>query len=290
MCGSVPVAITLAQPPSKPAQPWAGAALDDWANASKAVVITDLSRCQPASALSDGPLQRERWKVIPYRLDNGYEGKMIWASPEANSPEISIAPELEGWYAVFVGLFATLEAPTMAWIRLDDDPSPLQRYNKRADYGNTEEVFFRAVRLRKDSKLLFQPQNTGEVSACGITHVKFIPLTDEEVRAIEAERKNPAHRVLAATNDGNGDMFHFSPRTESALLSFVDMYKDTDFGTLILQAPGADKTNYPSDVGFMWGSQSEVLPRAGDRNFVESCSRIGRAENQSDRRANEAGP
>ncbi|MEX0643598.1 MAG: hypothetical protein WD468_12920 [Pirellulales bacterium] len=255
----------------KPAQPWAGAALDDWANASKAILITDLSRCQPKSALSDMVLKRNRWKVIPYRLDNDVEGKMIWAPPEANSPEVSLAPKLEGWYAVFVGLFATLEAPTMAWIRLDDDPSPLQRYNKRADYGNTEEVFFRAVHLRKNSKLLFRPQTTGEVSPCGITHVKFIPLTEDEVRTIEAERKDQSHRVLSATNDGNGDMFHYSPRTKSELLSFIDLFKDTDFGTLILQAPGADKTNYPSRVGHMMGSNTDVHVRAGDRHFVEAA-------------------
>ena len=263
-------ALLNAGDPQRPSQPWAGAALDDWANAAKATVISDLSRCQPQSALSEKALKRDRWKVIPYRLEDGLEGKMIWTAPEAHAPEISLSPELEGWYAVFVGLFATLEAPTMAWIRLDDDPSPVQRYNKRADYGNTEEVFFRAVHLRKDSKLLFSPQTTGEMSACGITHVKLIPLTDAEVRNIEAERKDISHRVLAATNDGNGDMFHFSPRTESALLSFIDMFKDTDFETLILQAAGGDKTNYPSEVGFMWGSDSEVLPRFGDRYFVES--------------------
>jgi hypothetical protein len=264
------VALTDGAPPA-PEQPWAGAALDDWKNAAKAVVISDLSKCEPPSALSDMVLRRNRWKVIPYRLDDGLEGKMVWAPPEANSPEISLTPGLEGWHAVFVGLFATLEAPTTAWIQLDGDRAPVPRYNKRADYGNTEEVFFRAVRLRKDSRLLFSPQTTGVVSGCGITHVKLIPLTEEEARRAEADQKDRAHRVLAATNDGFSDMFHRSPRTESSLLSSVEVFKDTDFGTLILQAAGGDKVNYPSEVGNWWGSQTEVLPRVGDRHFVESA-------------------
>jgi Kef-type K+ transport system membrane component KefB len=41
--------------------------------------------------------------------------------------------------------------------------------------------------------------------------------------------------VLATTNDGFGDFFHRSPRTEAAVLSSVEVFRGTDFGTLILQ-------------------------------------------------------
>ncbi len=263
--------------PAKPAQPWAGAALSDWNNATQAVVITDLSRCQPSSALSDMVQKRKHWKVIPYRLKNGYEGKMIWAPPEANAPEVSLALEAEGWYAIFVGVFSTSEVPSTAWLRLDTDPASVPRFNSRSDYyGNTEEIFFRAVRLRKGSRLLFSAQTTGTVAACGITHVKLIPLTEAEVRAIEAERDAGAQRNLAATSDGFSDMYYRSPRTLAALLSQVEIFRDTDFGTLILQSPGADKVNYPSKVGFMKGSQSEIFPRVGDRHFVESTRALAK--------------
>ena len=134
-------------------------------------------------------LKKSRWKVIPYRMSNDYEGKMIWASPEAEAPEVSLPLEAEGWYAVFVGLFSVSELPTTAWIRLNTDPAPVPRINKHTDhYGNSEEVFFRAVRLQKDSRLLFSPQNTGETSACGITHVKLIPLTNDEIRSNQTRR------------------------------------------------------------------------------------------------------
>jgi hypothetical protein len=256
---------------AQPAQPWAGAAVGDWTNASKAIVIADLSRCQPGAALSPMVLKRKCWKLIPYRMVDGYEGKMIWAPPEAEAPELSLALELEGWYAVFVGLFSATEVPTTAWVRLDADPAPVPRFNARGDhYGNSEEVFFRAVRLHKDSRLMFSPQTTGEVSACGITHVKLIPLAEEEIRRAEADNRDGAHQVLAATNDGFSDLFHRCPRTASSLLSAVEIFRDTDFGTLILQSPGADKVNYPTQVGFMQGSQSETFPRVGDRHFVEA--------------------
>jgi len=267
---------------AQPAQTWAGAALDDWANASKATVISDLSRCQPASALSDMVLKKNRWKVIPYEMArNGYAGKMIWAPPEANSPEVSISLGVEGWYAIFVGLFSATEVPTTARLRLDTDSSPVPRHNHRTSpqpysYGHSEEIFFRAARLRKDSRLLFSPQNTGEVSACGITHVKLILLTDAEASRIEAEQRDTSHRVLATTSDGFSEFFHRSPQTKSALLASVEIFRDTDFGTLILQAAGGDKVNYPSSAGFMWGSRTETFPAVGDRHFADSTRALAR--------------
>ncbi|MCC6124055.1 MAG: hypothetical protein IT426_03770 [Pirellulales bacterium] len=259
----------------QPAQPWAGAALDDWSNALRATVISDLSHCRPESALSPMVLKPKCWKVIPYRMIDGYEGKMVWAAAESEAPEISLALEAEGWHAIFVGLFSATEVPTTAWLRLDDDPAPVPRFNPRVAprqnaYGHSEEVFFRAVRLRKESRLLLSPQTTGNLAACGITHVKLIPLSAEEIRQIEAESRDASHRVLAATNDGFSDLFYRSPRTASALLSAVEIFRDTDFGTLLLQSPGADKVNYRSKIGYMKGSHAEVFPRSGDRHFVES--------------------
>jgi hypothetical protein len=106
-------------------------------------VITDLSRCLPRSALSDMVQKRKHWKVIPYRFKNGCEGKMIWAPPEANAPEVSLALEAEGWYAIFVGVFSTSEVPSTTWLRLDTDPASVPRYNSCTDYyGNSEEIFF----------------------------------------------------------------------------------------------------------------------------------------------------
>src|SRR5678815_4293882 len=115
-------------------QPWAGAALSDWNNASNSIVLTDLSECQPRSAFSNMVLKRKRWKVIPYQMIRGYEGKMIWAPPEAKAPEVSLDLDSEGWFAIFVGLFSSSEVPTTAWIRLDTDPASVPRFNSLTDY------------------------------------------------------------------------------------------------------------------------------------------------------------
>ena len=219
-----------------PPQPWAGAALSDWKAADRAIVISDLARCTPAEALVPMKTQKGRWKVIPYEMTSGYKGKMIWAAPEAGAPEVCFPLKHKGWYAIFVGLFSATEVPTLAWLRLDEDLASMKRYSKLNNgYGCSQEVFFKVARLGENSRLCIGQQSTGNVSACGITHVKLIPLSAEEIARIEAERKEPKTRVMTATFDGFSDLFFRSPRTKAAVLALIETLRNTDFGTLILQ-------------------------------------------------------
>ena len=50
-----------------PAVNWGGASVLDWGNHRQATVITDLSTCQPVSALSNRR-QRGKWKVLEYDI------------------------------------------------------------------------------------------------------------------------------------------------------------------------------------------------------------------------------
>ena len=67
-----------------PIQPWGGAGLDEWTNASKAVVISDMTRCTPSSALSPN-VGKGRWKILPYVLRGGQRGKMVCAGQETGA-------------------------------------------------------------------------------------------------------------------------------------------------------------------------------------------------------------
>lgn len=257
--------------------PWGGAAAQDWSLASQSIVVCDMAQGKPEAALSPMKLKTGCWKVIPYEFVDGPAGNMVFAPPEANTPELTVPLTLKkpGWYAVFVGLFSTSEAPTEAWLRLDGDPAPVKRENRSSDhYGNSEEVFLKAAELSEKSCLRIGQQNTGFVCGCGVTHVRLIPLSPEEVQRLQADRRDTSHRTMIGTIDGFSYMFYRSPRTVEALLSQVEAFRDTDFGTLILQSPGGDKVNYASQVGYMKGTHAEEFPRIGDRHFVESIREL----------------
>jgi hypothetical protein len=258
-------------------QPWGGAAVGDWSRAAEATILTDLSPATPAAALSPMQLRKGCWKVIPYEMVGGLAGNMVFAPPEAKAPELALPLNVKetAWYALFVGLFSTAEVPTLARLRLDTDPAPVLRANQRNDfYGNSEEVFFKVARLTPGSHLCLSQQSTGMVSGCGVTHVKLIPLSPAEVQRLEADRADASHRTLIATNDGFSSIFGYSPRSAAALLTQVELFRDTDFGTLILHSPGADKVNYPTQVGHMKGTHAEEYPRVGDRYFVEAIKEL----------------
>lgn len=253
--------------------PWGGAAVSDWSLHDQSVMVSDMAQGDPKNALSPMALKKGCWKVIPYEFVGGATGNMVFAPPEANAPELTVPLNVEkpGWYAVFVGLFSTSEAPTEAWLRLDGDPASIKRENRSSnDYGNSEEVFLKVAELSKTSCLKIAQQTTGFVCGCGVTHVRLIPLSPDEVQRHLADRADASHRTQVGTIDGFSSFYHNSPRTKEALLSQVEIFRNTDFGTLILQSPGGDKVNYASQIGYMKGSHAEEFPRVGDRHFVES--------------------
>ena len=259
-------------------QPWGGAAVQDWSRAAEAVVVSDMAQVTPASALSLMKLKLGCWKVIPYEMVNGPSGNMVFAPPEANAPEITLPLNVKepGWYAIFVGLFTTSGVPTMAWLRLDDDPAAVNRENRRPDpdYGGSEEVFFKAAKLDEKSSLHIRQQSAADVCGCAVTHVKLIPLSPKEVQRIEADRRDTSHRTVVVTIDGFTVFHSRGPRTAAELLSEIEILRNTDVETVILHTPGADKTNYPSPIGYMQGADAEAFPTIGDRHFAESIKAL----------------
>ena len=81
---------------AKPLAPWTGTEAQAWANVSKAIILSDMSQCEPASALSPH-MKKGHWKIIPYELKNGTSGKIIWASPDTGAPVMKLPLNVKGW-------------------------------------------------------------------------------------------------------------------------------------------------------------------------------------------------
>jgi hypothetical protein len=212
------------------------------------------------------------WRTIPYETTDGLSGSMIWAGPETGAPEVTLDLPVQGWHALYVGLFHASEAPTLVWLKLGRDMASIARASPVAfatRFGGVEEVFFKVANLGGDR--LHINQESGETGkACGVAYVKLIPMTAAEVAGYQADRGDRSTRTLVATNDGFSDLFHRSPRTSEELLRAVELFRDTDFGTVVLEAFGADKVNYPSRIGSMKGPSADNAPRAGDRRYLRS--------------------
>lgn len=252
------------------AQPRGGAAALEWRQRDQAVVLSDMGQAEPQSALTT-KAKRGQWKVIPYEMGK-VQGRMVWASDETGAPALTLKLGVQGWHAVYLGLAAPSGLARQALVRLSRDPAFVSRQRIA---GQIEEAFFKAADLTGQSLHLAQ-QCDSEPRACGLAYVKLVPLTKQEVGAIQTERADPDRRRLVASIDGFSFIYSRRPTSRMALLQEVEAYRHSDFGTLMLQMGGADMVNYPSKVGQMIGQDIDDFPRVGDRRYAEAIGELAR--------------
>lgn len=216
--------------------PYNGYVSSYWANDSKAVYLSDMSRCEPSSALAP-ELRKGHWKVIPYETVDGLAGNMIWASPETNAPELSLPLPGNGWHAIFVGIFSSPAAYSKLWLKLDTDPAAVPRQNFLTsfdDNGSAEEILFKVANL-KDNKLIIRQNNGACLHSGGIVYVKLIPLTGEEITNFLNDQNDKSHKTLVLKHDTESVNMSQGHRTEEQILSAIEVLRDTDFGTIIIE-------------------------------------------------------
>lgn len=69
----------------------------------QAIVIADMSRCQPADALAWENCA-DHWRLVDYETEDGLKGVMVFASPELGAGEITLPLNLEGPHAIYLGI------------------------------------------------------------------------------------------------------------------------------------------------------------------------------------------
>jgi hypothetical protein len=202
---------------------------------------------------------------------------MIWASPETQAPIMKLNLGVKGWHAIYVGVFSGTEAPSRVWLKLEGDSAALERQNNANEcYGNVLETIFKVANLNGESLEIAQ-QSSGFLTGCGVAYVKLIPLTQSEIERIIKDQNSKPQRGMTATNDCFGLFFHRRPTTAEEILREVEIFRDTDFDTLILQAlSGGDKVSYPSRYGHMPGQTMDDFLQPGHRHVAESLRELAR--------------
>jgi len=250
--------------------------IDQWSRAGDAVMFTDMSRVQPASALADYRA-KGKWKVIEYETAD-FAGKVIAVSKESDAQTVTLKLNQRGWHAVYVGLGTVMDlvraGSNRVGVKLSSDRT-FARLSNNVKLGQRrsdmiEEVFLRTADLTgEDLQIAFSNESAV------VAYVKLVPLTDEEARAVQADRATPAPKKLVATFDGHSWIWPYEPRTTEELAAMFTQFEHSDFRTWWFQVGGADLVHYPSKYGTIiggWkGEGLEVYPRPlADRPFTES--------------------
>ncbi|MCA9062914.1 MAG: hypothetical protein KDA96_07640, partial [Planctomycetaceae bacterium] len=245
---------------------------EQWQNFEKAERITDMTRCVPADALSDRR-HHDKWKVFEYETAE-FAGKCASVGRESSAPDLTLRLGKQGWHAVYVGLSSITDlvrpARNSVEVKFTSDSS-YTRLSNRLDLGPQrrdvlEEVFLAAADLTNND-LQF---STVYHMPARLHYVKTIPLTDEEVAWILADRAQKTTKTAVATFDGFTWIHPFRPQNRADLAATFSAYRDSDFKTWWFQVGGADLVHHPSQRGNLMGEHLDTFPREIDREYVES--------------------
>jgi hypothetical protein len=249
---------------------WSGLAPDAWTNATHAVWLPDMAAGVPAAAQTPH-MKRGCWRAIPYELESGLKGTMLWASPNTKAPPIRLRLGVRGWHAIYVGLYGGAVTSTL-WIRLSTDPAPVCRQNTHSDrYANLQDTFVKVADLRGDETIEIAQQSTGYTAGGGIAYVKLIPLSEAEVAGLSAERRDASAKKVVVTCDGYSFIWARRPTTAAELLAEIEPLRDTDVDTVLLHgAWSGDKVTYPSRFGVIPGLDVDDFAESGQGYFVQS--------------------
>ena len=242
---------------------------------ARAVYLSDLNRCQPSSALSPRA-KRSVWRTIDYTTDS-FAGTMLVASEESRAPDVTYPVQHRGWYEIYVGIYRKpFEEAKQVQVRLTDDPAftRLEGLPGETDHGENwvDEIFWKATDVTGRGIILRQI-NQPAVHHAWVAYIKLVPLSDEQVAALQADRRRSDTRRLFVHTDA-----HFSNVTGSKrqLLRYLEPLRNTDVSRVYWEAGGGDRVLYFSSIGQDYaapvhgagGLESVFFPRRIDREWV----------------------
>lgn len=231
-----------------------------------AIRINDMSACVPQAAVATAP-KEGCWQLIPYETCDGESGTMVGAASFVDAADITLPLNVAGWHAIYVGFWNPhypYDGGTTVKLKLSDDPCFI-RINEPEpahEYHGThlKEAFFKAADLTGRDLVLGKVKGPFGQKAY-IAFVRLVPLTEEEVAAIKADRERTDTRVLEASIDGISYFWKSEYRSKEHILELVEPYRFSDVGKVYWAVNYGDVTNYPSRVGIFCAGEPEVRIR-----------------------------
>ena len=236
------------------------------------IYLTDLSLCDPQLALTSAK-QKYHWQVVPYETVS-FCGKMLIAGPETEAPPVSLSLGVSGWHRIYLGLWSNW-TDDLARVRLSGDDAFVKVTRESAagafaDNYSLDERYWKTADLTGQA-LIFAQQSAGASQPAYIAYVKLVPLDDDEVSRLLADRANCENRRLICMNDGFSTFGRFRPTSRAEIWEWLQPFENTDFQKMFwCPGAGGDVLTYPSAVGSLTGGKTRDFPRVSDRYIAES--------------------
>jgi hypothetical protein len=169
-------------------------------------------------------------RLVPYRV-----------------PNLVIDPHATGWYRIYIGLYRDgvdrSSTPHLQG-KLSGEPYPEFLQAPQNATGRVAETYWKAADLTGKQVHLIQPPapmpHAGAGWMGGVTHLRFVPMTEQEVAAAKQEIElPPVERRLFAMFDSTDEMFwNGSVENEDDIRAIVYRHHEAGFGRVYWRAFG----------------------------------------------------
>ena len=167
-------------------------------------------------------------------------------------PELVIDPKVTGWHRIYVGLYREdndLWSPPLLYGKLSGDPFPEFLQAPHGATGRAAEAYWKAADLTGKKIHVSQPPapmpHPGAGRMGGITHLRLVPMTVQEVAAAKQELElPPVGRRLFAMLDTTDEIFWWGTvENEDDIRAVVYRHQQAGFGRVYWRAFGSSLDN-----------------------------------------------
>ncbi|MCE5237651.1 family 10 glycosylhydrolase [bacterium] len=231
------------------------------------VVISDLSRARPSSALSRDPAP-DQWGIYDYETAD-LAGRAVYCRPHFNPPPLAVPLGVRGWHRLFLGIHyghghnshaakLGLTIPEQfLWVKLSgqrsyeliepelygrkDEPHP----EKVFGMNDVAEVLWCCADL-SDRELHVAPRRTARFphEAAGLAWVRLEPMAPAEVAMYRARLGQPDTRRLIYI--GDSDLHDGYPLSADEVHYHLQPLQDSDFFLVLWSTALGDVCYFPS--------------------------------------------
>ena len=239
------------------------------------ITVSDMSHCTPSTALSRQRRQA-KWQLIPYEAE-GISGTMIGAASFIDAPDVTLPLKATGWHAIYVGYwnpYFAYDGGTIVKFKLSGE-AVFRRFREGAHCRSQAETCLHEVFLDyadlSGRNLVIGKTHGPLGQKAYIAYIKLVPLSPEQVQAIQEDRARTDTRRLVATIDGSS-YFHTAECTSpEQILELVEAYRHSDVAKVLWAVSYGDRANYPSRVAtFVAGpdSRSRLVKGCGTNPYI----------------------
>ena len=233
----------------------------DSAGRAGTLMLTDMSVCEPGSALTRGR-KRHHWQLMDYQAE-GMSGTLIGATFDTGAPAVTLALKAEGWHKVSIGFWSPPwggDPDSRFLLRLTGDPAFTGiAHNQPFEWTRTDlkEAFWKCADLTGQDLIIAQ-QNEGRTQKAYVAYVKLEPMTQAEVAALAEDRADTSTRKVVGSIDG-GFPGSKGCLTAEELWAHVEQFRHSDVGRIDYAVNYGTTTNYLSKVGVLCAGDGEVF-------------------------------